>query len=268
MTIRVGFIGLGDIGAAMARRILEGGFQVTSSANRRREAIDELKAHGLIEAKNPQDVAAQSDILITMVVDEAQTDTVLKAEDGALQAMSPGSTIVVMSTVSPGYCQTLSSTAEAGGIAVLDCPVAGARPRAEKGTLALICGGKSDDIERCRPILETMGTIHHCGAVGMGQVVKLANNALVAAKYKAVEEVRKMADAYGMNLGDLMGVLEHSTGKSFVVDNWEFLSSNWEHMGRMAKKDLDLFLDAAREQNVETKLMNTVEKLDWPKREQ
>lgn len=266
MTIRVGFIGLGDIGAAMARRILDSGFQVASSANRSRAAIEQLKAHGLTEAENPHDVAVQSDILITMVVDEAQTDTVLKAEHGALRALSPGSTIVVMSTVSPGYCQTLSATAEANGIAVLDCPVAGARPRAEKGTLALICGGQSDDIDRCRPVLETMGTIHHCGAVGMGQVVKLANNALVAAKYKAVEEVRRMADAYGMNLRELMSVLENSTGKSFVVDNWEFLSTNWEHMGRMAKKDLDLYLAAAYERDVETTLMKAVEQLEWPKR--
>lgn len=264
MDVRVGFIGLGDIGAPMARRILDGGFEVSSSANRRRDAIEELKAHGLIEVPNPREVAARSDILITMVVDEAQTDTVLKGDGGALAALSSGAVVVVMSTVSPGYCQALAAEVQTSGISVLDCPVAGARPRAENGTLALICGGTSGDIDRCRPVLETMGTIHHCGSIGMGQVVKLANNALVAAKFKAVEEVRKMAEAYQMDLDELMGVLENSTGKSFVVDNWGLLSSNWDHMGGLAKKDLGLYLAAAEARDIECPLMKAVEKLRWP----
>jgi 3-hydroxyisobutyrate dehydrogenase-like beta-hydroxyacid dehydrogenase len=248
----------------MARRILDGGFDVTGCANRRREAIEELKARGLAEVNSPYEVGQQSNILITMVVDEAQTDAVLRGERGALSALSPGSAVIVMSTVSPGYCQELAGETAKLEIEVLDCPVAGARPRAEKGALALICGGSTENIERCQPVLETMGTIFRCGDVGMGQVVKLANNAVVAAKFKAVEEVREMAEAYGMDLNELMEILQHSTGKSFVVDNWDFLSSNWGHMGHMAKKDLDLYLAAAKEKNVASPLLQATEKLRWP----
>jgi 3-hydroxyisobutyrate dehydrogenase-like beta-hydroxyacid dehydrogenase len=138
---RVGFIGLGDIGTPMAGRILEGGYRVASCAHRRREAIEMLKASGLVEAPNPYEVARQSEILITMVVDEAQTDAVLKGKDGGLAGLVPGSTVVVMSTVSPDYCKALAVEAADAGIDVLDCPVSGGRPRAAEGSLALICGG-------------------------------------------------------------------------------------------------------------------------------
>ena len=87
MDSRVGFIGLGDIGMPMARRVIDGGFEVISSAHRRREAIDALKASGLVETDNPYEVARQSDVLITMVVDEAQTDAVLRGPQCALAGL-------------------------------------------------------------------------------------------------------------------------------------------------------------------------------------
>jgi 3-hydroxyisobutyrate dehydrogenase len=263
MDKRVGFVGLGDIGMPMARRILDGGFEVISSAHKRREAIETLKASGLIEVDNTYEVAKQSDLLITMVVDESQTGTVLKGTHGALAGLASGSVVIVMSTVSPEYCQSLAAEAEEIGIDVLDCPVAGGRPRAEQGALALICGGESEVVERCRPVLETMGTIFHCGHVGMGQVVKLANNGLVAAKFRVVQEVRAMSEAYGMDLDELMKIISHSTGTSFVVENWDFLSSNWGHMGRMAKKDLDLCLAAAEARRVAMPLLEATGNLPW-----
>lgn len=247
---RVGFIGLGDIGMPMARCVLGGGFRVVSSAHRRREAIELLKSSGLIEVDNPYEVAEQSDVLITMVVDEAQTDAVLKAKNGALAGLASGSVIVVMSTVSPVYCEALAAQVAENDIAVLDCPVAGGRPRAEQGALALICGGDTNTLERCRPILETMGTIFHCGAVGMGQTAKLANQGLVASQFQLVREVRAMAGAYGMDMRTLMEVICHSTGTSFVAENWDFLEPNWGHLGPLAKKDLHLCIAAAEAKNV------------------
>jgi 3-hydroxyisobutyrate dehydrogenase len=247
---RVGFIGLGDIGTPMARRILQGGYSVISSAHRRRDAIEALKAEGLVEAANSFQVAQQSDVLITMVVDEAQTNVVLRGPKGALAGLAPGAVVVVMSTVSPNYCKSLAAEATGAGVSVLDCPVAGGRPRAEKGALALICGGDSQDLEKCRPILETMGTIFHCGPVGMGQIVKLANNGLVASQFILVQEVRAMAQAHGMDLAQLMAIINRSTGASFVVENWDFLASNWQHMGPMAMKDMKLCLAAAEAEGV------------------
>jgi 3-hydroxyisobutyrate dehydrogenase len=264
MKERVGFIGLGDIGTPMARRILAGGFQVYSSAHRRRDAIELLKESGLVEAASPYEVALQTKVLASMVVDEAQTDAVLRGPKGALAGLASGSIVIVMSTVSPEYCKSLAAEAAETGIDILDCPVAGGRPRAERGALALICGGDSKVVERSRPILETMGTVFHCGPIGMGQVVKLANNGLVASQFQLVQEVRAMAEAYEMDLSALMKILSRSTGTSFVVENWDFLETNWRHMGRMAKKDIDLCLAAAKAKNVSMPLVEAACELAVP----
>jgi 3-hydroxyisobutyrate dehydrogenase len=261
MTLRIGFVGLGDIGMPMARCVVDGGFQVSSCAHRRREAIETLKLSGLTEVDNPYIVAKQSDVLITMVVDEAQTDNVLRGELGALAGMAPGSVIVVMSTVSPEYCQRVAAEASKNGIAVLDCPVSGGRQRAADGTLALICGGDTEIVERCRPVLETMGTIFHCGAVGMGQIAKLANNALVGSQFQLVQEIRSMSQAHGMDLEELMNILTHSSGTSFVVENWNYLEADWDHFSPMVKKDLDLCLSAAGTKSVCMPLVEAAVKL-------
>ena len=261
---RVGFIGLGDIGTPMAGRILEGGYRVASCAHRRREAIEMLKASGLVEAPNPYEVARQSEILITMVVDEAQTDAVLKGKDGGLAGLVSGSTVVVMSTVSPDSCKALAVEAADAGIDVLDCPVSGGRPRAAEGSLALICGGEPEIVERCRPVLEKMGTIFHCGPVGMGQVAKLGNQGLTAAQFRLVQEVRAMAAAYGMDLDTLMDVVRSSTGASFIAENWSFLEPNRSHLGRMAKKDIDLCLAAGRDREVAMPLVEAASHLTGP----
>ncbi len=255
--VRVGFIGLGDIGMPMARRILDAGYQVASCAHRRREAIETLKASGLIEAGSPLEVARQSDILITMVVDEQQSDNVLRGTSGALAGLAQGSVIIVMSTVSPGYCQALAAEAADAEIKVLDCPVAGGRPRAEQGALTLICGGDIPILEQCRPVLETMGRISYCGPLGMGQVVKLANNGLVASQFALIQEIREMASAHGMNLQLLMDVIGQSTGTSWVLENWSYLEPRWKHLGPMARKDVLLLLDATRTKQIDTPLIET-----------
>ncbi len=251
MVQRVGIIGLGDIGKPMANCVVASGFHVSSSANRNREAIEDLKCRGLVELANPYEVARNSDVLISMVVDEVQNDAILRGDRGALAGLEAGSVIVVMSTVSPEYCQKLSLEAAEAGIDVLDCPVSGGRDRASRGELSLICGGDPAVAERCRPILEAMGTIFNCGEIGMGQIVKLANNALVGSQFQLVQEVRALSSAYGMALDELMGILRTSSGTSFVVENWDYLEGDWKHFGPMVKKDLDLCLEAAKARRVD-----------------
>ena len=185
----VGFIGLGDMGFPMARRLLQHGYQVFSCANRSRDAIETLKTEGLVEKSTPREVAEQADIVITLVIDDQQTDTVLHGDSGALAGMKSGSVLVIMSTLAPSYCINIAKHAAERGVAVLDCPISGGNIGAEKGTLALITGGDVGVVERCRAALETMGTIYHCGDVGMGQVAKLANNAISMTTAAVVEDV-------------------------------------------------------------------------------
>lgn len=216
----VGFIGLGAMGEPMAANLLEAGIDVVSCANRSRDAIERLAASGLREVDDPAAVGAASDVVMTVVWDEQQNDRVLRGPGGALAAMTSGSTVIIMSTVSPTYCKELAAEAEASGITVLDCPISGMVQGAVDGTLTLMIGGEADAIERCRSVLEPMGTVSHCGPIGTGQVMKLGNNAMAIGTFALIMEVRDMVAAQGMDLETFMGFLNQSTGRSFVSENF------------------------------------------------
>lgn len=241
----IGFIGLGDMGEPMASQLLQRGYRVLSSVHRRRDAIERLKPKGIVEKRNPREVAAECDIFISIVVDQTQTEQVLRGPDGALAALRPGSTIILMSTVAPAYCQTLAADSQEKSIDLIDCPVSGGPMGAEKGTLALIAGGNPAAIERCRPALETMGTIYPCGPVGMGMVAKLANNAVGLLTIPLVREARAMAAAHGMDLDVLMAVMKAGTANSFIVQAWSWVEAYGEKGAPVAMKDLRLCKETA-----------------------
>ena len=220
MTKTVGLIGLGAMGEPMAANLLAAGIDVVSCANRNREPIERLTAKGLHEVANPAAVGAEADVVMTVVWDEAQNDQVLRGPDGAISAMAPGGIVLVMSTVSPTYCKELATEAAGADITVLDCPVSGMVQGAIDGTLTLMIGGDDADIERCREVLEPMGTVSHCGPVGTGQVMKLGNNAISIGTFGLIMEVRDMAAAQGMSLETFMEFLNQSTGRSFVSESW------------------------------------------------
>ena len=259
----IGFIGLGDMGEPMARRLLEHGFPVVSCANRRREAIEALAGEGLVEVADPAEVGARADILMTIVMDQAQTDQVLRGPTGALATLRPDTVIIIMSTIEPGYCEALAGEAASRDIAVLDCPVSGQRPRAAEGTLSLMAGGDVAVIERCREALEAMGSIFHCGGVGMGMVAKLANNGLVYGYGALLIEVRAMARAHGMDLDLLMDIFKQSSGNSFVVQNWEAMRPRMQHIMAIGGKDVGLCVEAARRKETPVTMLAAWQDFDW-----
>ena len=242
----IGFIGLGDMGEPMASNLIDAGFPVVSCANRRREAIERLAEKGLKEVAGPAEVGARSDMLMTIVFDEAQTDQVLRGPAGAIAHMKPGGIVLVMSTLSPIYCQALAKEAAEKEISVLDCPVSGMRAGAEAGTLSLLIGGEEKAVDACRDALAPLGTVMHCGDVGNGQVVKLGNNAMVIGAVELLYEVQQMVRGYGMDVGDFMKMLNQSTGRSFVTENIR-LPKQRPALHAMAKKDLSLARDVAHE---------------------
>lgn len=252
----IGFIGLGDMGEPMASRLLDHGYGVLSSVHRRRHAVEKLKAKGIIEKKNPREVAAECDIFISVVVDQPQTEHVLRGPDGALAALRPGSTVVLMSTLAPAYCRPLASELRDRGIDLIDCPISGGPMGAEKGTLALIAGGDAAVIERCRPALETMGTIYPCGPVGMGMVAKLANNAVGLLTIPLIREARAMAAAHGMDMDTLMTVMRAGTANSFIVQAWSWIEAYGEKGAPVALKDLQLCKEAASARNIVTPMLD------------
>ncbi len=238
---RIGFIGLGAMGEPMARNLFAGGFQVTSCANRNREPFERLASDGLEERENAAAVGADAEILMSIVFDEEQTDRILRGETGALSTMRPGSTLIVMSTVSPGYCRALRDEAAERDIRVLDCPVSGLPAGAEAATLSLMIGGDPEAIEHCREALETMGTVLPCGDVGMGQIVKLGNNAMVIGTMGLLLEVRDLVQGYGMEFEDFKTILNQSTGRSFVSESMRLPRSS--NLARaMPRKDVGIAL--------------------------
>jgi 3-hydroxyisobutyrate dehydrogenase len=252
----IGFIGLGDMGEPMAARLLEHGYSVLSCVHRKRDAIERLKQSGIVEKTDPRQVAAGSDVLMSIVVDQEQTENVLRGAKGALEAMRPGVVLILMSTLAPTYCQTLAHELRSREIDLLDCPVSGAPMGAQQGTLALIAGGEKGVLERCRPALETMGTIYHCGPVGMGMVAKLANNAVSLLTIPLVREARAMAAGYCMDMETLMTVMRAGSANSFVVQAWKWVEEYGEKGTPVAIKDLRLFQQAASAKGVPSLMLD------------
>jgi len=226
--------------------------------------MERLKQKGLIEKADPREVATESDILMSVVVDQTQTEEALRGAKGALATLRSGSVLILMSTLSPAYCQALAEELRPKGIEVLDCPISGGPMGAQKGTLALISGGADTVVERCRPALETMGTIYHCGAVGMGMVAKLANNAVGLLTIPLVREARGMAAAYGMNMDTLMEVMRAGTANSFIVQAWKWVEAYGEKGAPVALKDLRLFQEAAAAKGARTAMLDVQLARDAP----
>ncbi len=238
----IGIIGLGAMGAPMAERLLDAGHRVVSCANRSRETIERLSEQGLTEVADPAAVGAAADLVLSIVFDEQQNDTVLR--EGVLTTMGQGGTVLIMSTVSPGYCQTLAAEAAERGIDILDCPLSGLPAGAQAGTLTLMIGGKPEAIDRWRQTLDILGSVTPCGDVGMGQVMKVANNAMAIGTWSLLMEVRELVQQQGMDLDQFMDILNQSSGRSFVSQNFP-LPPQRVPLPAMARKDLGIFLDLA-----------------------
>lgn len=260
---RIAFLGLGAMGGPMARRLLDGGHVVASCVNRRREPIDALLPHGLVEAPTPREAAMGAAAVLTMVRDAAETRAVLQGENGALAGLAPGAAVIVMSTIDPDFSRNLAQEVAPRGLEVIDCPVSGFPFKAAEGTLALMAGGSKDAIERHRPMLERMGRIFHCGDVGMGTVAKLANNLMAVGTNRLLTEAIAFAGAYGLPQDALLEIMKSASGDSFIVRNWPAIETMREHVLRMGRKDVKLYLDAAAARPVGTLLADaTVASID------
>lgn len=245
----VGFIGLGAMGEPMVARLLAAGFHVVSYVNKSRQAMDRLAPQGLVEVANARELGEQSDIVMCCVFDEPQNDQVLRGKEGAISAMKPGSIVLLMSTISPGYCKALAEEAAASEITVLDCPLSGMVKGAVDGTLTLMMGGSEADISRCDEVLAPVGNIMHCGDIGSGQVMKLANNAISLSTFSLLLELRDLVKTYGMDVENFMKILNSSTGRSFVSQNFPMPKGRLKMVG-MPKKDVSTCLGLAGELGV------------------
>ena len=211
---RVGFIGLGLMGKPMALNILKAGFPLTVH-NRSRAKVDELAGAGATPASGPAEVARASDVIITCLPGPADVRSVLMDEGGVLEESKPGSVLIEMSTIDVETHKEIAAAAGERGVDYLDAPISGGTAGAESGTLSIMIGGESQVLERVRPVLEAMGeNIYHCGPLGAGAVVKLANNLMVAINAQGVYEGLVLGAKAGVDPAILYEVVANSSGSS------------------------------------------------------
>jgi 2-hydroxy-3-oxopropionate reductase len=253
MRATVGFIGLGLMGKPMARNVLRAGFPLVVW-NRTKSKADDLISEGAKWGATPRDVAAQADVLVTIVSDPAALEEVLWGA-GALAALRPGSLLIDSSTVSPDLERRVAKECADRKIDFLDAPVTGGTWGAEKGEIVFMVGGKTETLERAKPVLETMGKKWFLlGPNGAGQTVKLAMNLLLALEVDALAEALALVTGAGLSGEKLVEVMQSSMGRAPLLDVKAPLLLKGEFPAsfplRLMHKDIRLALELAKEQGL------------------
>lgn len=219
---KIGFIGLGNMGMAMARCLPEKGIQ-TIVYDIVQEAIDKMVKLGAKPAKSCSEVGESSDIVITMVKDIEQTNVVIFGKDGLWEGMKEGSIIIIASSLGPKYCEELYVRAKKEkGIKIVDCGVSDPSGPAHywKGRLNLMIGGDDEDVKKCWPIFEAMGErLWHVGKTGKGQAYKLVNNMIALHIGALTRECLDLGNKLGLDEDKLVEILSVSTGGTWMLQN-------------------------------------------------
>jgi 3-hydroxyisobutyrate dehydrogenase-like beta-hydroxyacid dehydrogenase len=216
MPERIGFLGLGIMGSRMAARVARAGFPLTVWTHTPGKAAAWASEHdAVVAADTPAEVARTSEIVVSMVVDGDQVDSLLLGEKGVIEAARPDLLCVDMSTISPLDSRRIAAALGERGVHMLDAPVTGSSPRAEAGTLTIMAGGTAEDFARAEPLLTSMGqVIVHVGELGQGEMLKLINNSLGAANAAALAEALLLARATGVDLDAFVEVTSAGSGAS------------------------------------------------------
>ena len=205
--MNVGFIGLGTMGAPMAQNVLKGGHRLIV-ADVQAAPVDKLVALGATKGTTPREVAAASEIVITMLPDAPDVERVAFGPDGVIAGIRAGSIYVDMSTIDPATTRKVGAAVAVKGAGMIDSPVGKTADAAVAGTLTLMVGGAVDAIARCRPVLDCMGSdFFHCGELGAGQTMKLINNLLATAVSEASIEALVTGTKSGLTLDTMLSVL-------------------------------------------------------------
>ena len=255
MAEKVGFIGLGIMGGPMAKNLMEAGYELVLF-NRTAEKAEKLAESGAGEvAGSPREVAEKCDVIITMLPDSPDVSDVVTGEDGMLEGMSEGALLVDMSTISPVVTEELAEKLGERGASMLDAPVSGGDLGAIDGTLSIMVGGSEEDFQRAMPLFEIMGnTVTHVGPSGAGQLVKAANQVVVALTIEAVAEALVLGSKGGVAPEKILDVLcgGLAANKVMEVKREKFLSHEFEpgFRSELHHKDLGIALSAGKEYGV------------------
>ena len=207
MQQQIALIGLGTMGIGMGGRLLQAGFPL-KVYNRTPERASELVTKGAVLGSSPADAAANADVVIAIVSDDAASREVWLGDKGALSTAKPGAIVIDSSTISPHWAREFAEAAKKKGCAPLDAPVTGSKPQAASGELIFLVGGPAEALEKVRPTLAAMSRkIVHMGPNGSGALMKLINNFLAAVQTASLGEAIALIERSGMNRSTALDIL-------------------------------------------------------------
>jgi 2-hydroxy-3-oxopropionate reductase len=259
---KIGFIGLGIMGKPMSRNLLKAGhqlvvFDIDSSA------VDELQRAGAEPGASPKDVAARSEIIITMLPNTPIVKAVILGKGGVIEGAQRGAIVVDMSSVSPQASQEIAAILAQKGIRMIDAPVSGGEPKAIDGTLSIMCGGAQADFDELLPVFKAMGSSAVLtGGNGAGSVTKLANQIIVQLNIAAVSEALVLAAKAGVDPELVYQAIRGGLAGSAVMDAKVpmMLDRNFRPGGslRINIKDIGNVLETSHELGVPLPLTATI----------
>ena len=217
MATRVGFVGLGVMGRPMALNLVRAGHALTVF-DLDRAAVDALVTAGAGAAATAREAAAGQEVVITMLPASRHVEAAYRGADGVIAGLRPGMVAITMSTIDPGTSRRIAAEVTAAGAAMLDAPVSGSSSGAAEGTLTIMVGGDAAVLRAQRGLLEALGrTIIHCGAIGMGEAVKLCNQLVAGASMVAVAEAFALGARLGVEPQVLFDVMRTSSANCWAL---------------------------------------------------
>lgn len=263
---KIGFIGLGIMGRAMALNLQKAGFAL-SVYNRTRSHTMAFADLGCPVASTPRELGASCDVIITMVSDMAAMDAVLEGPEGVFSSLKAGNTLINMSTLAPAYTAALAKKCFIAGIEFLDCPVSGSKPLAESAKLVILAAGRKESVQKREPLLKAMGSaVVYAGHAPAGSALKLCVNLVVGQLTTAIAEAAVLADAQKIDPALIFETLDLNPALNcayFRMKKDNLLKREYppafplKHM----LKDARLMLDAAGAEGLRLPVTEAVEKL-------
>ena len=256
--MKIAFIGLGNMGAPMARNLIKAGHAL-NLVDLNKAVLAELEQLGGHISASAKEAAQGAELVITMLPAAAHVRSVWLGENGVLAGIGEGVPAVDCSTIDPQTARDVAAAAAAQGVSLADAPVSGGTGGAAAGTLTFMVGATPELFATLQPVLAQMGrNIVHCGAVGTGQIAKICNNLLLGISMVGVSEAMALGDALGIDTGVLAGIINSSTGRCWSSDTYnpwpgivETAPASRGYTGgfgaELMLKDLGLATEAARQ---------------------
>ena len=262
---KVGYIGLGLMGASMARNLMKAGYELVVH-NRSRTIVEQLVAEGATATFSPQEVASQVDVVFTNLPDSPDVEQVALGPQGIIHGAHDGLIFVDNSTIKPESARHIAAALAGAGVAALDAPVSGGDIGARAGTLTIMVGGPAGVFEAVLPLFQAMGkTITHIGDSGAGQVAKCANQVIVAAQMAGMAEALVLAQKSGVDPQKVVQAISKGAAQCWTLDNKPTKIFNRDlgpgFKAYMQHKDLNIVLDTGNTYGVPLPTTATIQQL-------